>query len=37
MQINKGKNFEHSVKKEIFSMKLIFKTKEQERDFMIRF
>ena len=37
MQIYKRKYFEHSVKKEIFWTKLIFKTKEQERDFMISF
>ena len=29
MQMYKRKYFKHSVKKEIFEMKLIFKTKEQ--------
>ena len=35
MQIYKRKYFEDIVKKEIFWKKLIFKTKEQEGDFMI--
>ena len=37
MQICKRKYFEHGVKKEIFGTKVIFKTKEQDRDFMISF
>ena len=37
MQIYKRKYFEHSLKKEKICTKLIFKTKEQERDFMISF
>ena len=37
MQIYKRKYFQHSAKKGIFWTKLIFKTKEQERDFMISF
>ena len=37
MQIYKRKYFEHSAKKGIFWTKLIFKTKKQERDFMISF
>ena len=37
MQIYKRKCVEQSVKKEIFWTKLIFKTKEQERDFVISF
>ena len=35
MQTYKWKYFEHSVEKEIFRTKLIFKTKEQERDFIM--
>ena len=35
MQIYERKYFEYSAKKELFWMKLFFKTKEQERDFMI--
>ena len=37
MQAYKWKYFEHSVEKELFWTKLIFKTKEQGRDFMISF
>ena len=37
MQIHERKHFENSVKKETFLTKLIFKTKEHERDFMISF
>ena len=37
MQIYKREYFEHSIKKGIFWTKLIFKTNEQERDFMISF
>ena len=33
----KRKYFEHDLKKEVFWTKLIFKTKEQERNFMISF
>ena len=33
----KRKYFEHNLKKEVFWAKLIFKTKEQERNFMISF
>ena len=38
MQMNdERKYFEHSVKRKTFWKKLIFKTKDQERDFMISF
>ena len=37
MKIYKRKHFEHSAKRGIFLMKLIFKTKELEHDFMISF
>ena len=37
MQIYERKYFEYSAKKQLFWMKLFFKTKEQERDFMISF
>ena len=37
MQTYKRKYLGHSVEKEIFWTKLIFKTKEQEHDFMISF